>query len=41
MKRFWNRVRNLLIGRAFEAARNRNEEAANRLDAALREVTKQ
>ena len=37
MRRLVNRIRGLLVGRRFEAALKRSREAADRLDAALRE----
>lgn len=40
MRRIWERLRALLIGRRLSAALTRNNEAADRLDAALREVMK-
>ncbi|WP_413718642.1 hypothetical protein [Silicimonas sp. MF1-12-2] len=40
MWRVLNRIRRYLAGRRFDAALRRNNEAADRLDAALREVLK-
>jgi hypothetical protein len=40
MRHVWNWIRKYLAGRSLEAARRRNNEAADRLDAALREVFK-
>ena len=40
VEHFWTRLRSFLIGRRFDDAQKRNTDAADRLDAALREALK-